>query len=98
MSGAQKCDPTCRDFNCSRRNLRFRDGKPWCEWTSEPCDPKSCTYALCHRRQLLENGICGKTIKRRTRDDRGPEDFVEDEIRVRGKPMRRLKDRDIDIF
>ncbi len=49
-------------------------------------------------RQLLENGICGKTIKRRTRDDSGPEDFIDDEIKVRGKPMRRFKDRDIDIY
>lgn len=98
MSGAQKCDPQCRDFNCSRRNLRLQSGRPWCEWTSEPCEPKSCTYALCQRRQLLENGICGKTMKRRTREDSGPEDFIEDEILVKGKPMRRFKDRDMDIF
>jgi hypothetical protein len=53
---------------------------------------------LCQRRQLLENGICGKTVKRRTREDRGPEDFIEDEILVKGKPMRRFKDRDMDLY
>lgn len=95
MSGVKYCFPKCRDFKCTKRALRFRGGIAWCEWTNEPCDPKSCTYAMCYRRQLLENGVCGKTVKRKTRDDEGPEDFDEEEIRVRGKLMRKMGEKTI---
>ncbi len=89
MAGAKDCYPKCRDFNCTKRALRFKGKEAWCEWTSEPCDLKSCTYAMCRRRQLLENGVCGQTIKRKTREEVMPEDFIDDEIRVKGKLMRK---------
>ncbi len=50
---------------------------------------------MCRRRQLLENGVCGKTIKRKTREDTRPEDFIDEEIRVRGKLMRKTGERTI---
>lgn len=95
MSGVKYCFPKCRDFKCMKRSLRFRGRQAWCEWTSEPCDLKSCTYATCYRRQLLDNGVCGKTMKRKTREDRGPDEFFEEEIRVRGKLMRKTGERTI---
>ncbi len=35
------------------------------------------------------------TVKRKTRDDRGPENFVDEEIRVRGKLMRKMGEKSI---
>ena len=95
MAGVKMCFPNCRDFSCTKRSLRMRGSQAWCEWTSEPCEPKNCTYALCHRRQLLDNGVCGKTVKRRTREDLGPDDVFDEEIRVRGKLMRKTGERTI---
>jgi hypothetical protein len=45
---------------------------------------------MCIRRQLVEGGICGMTIKRRTKEDIGPEEFPMEEVRVRAKVMRKL--------
>lgn len=95
MAGARQCFPKCRDFSCMKRALRFRGGQAWCEWTSEPCDLKNCTYAMCRRRQLLENGVCGKTVKRKTREEDRPEDILDEEIRVSGKLMRKTGERTI---
>ena len=96
MAGVKKCDPKCRDFTCNKRALRVRSGKAYCEWAQEECNPLNCTYAICRKRQLLENGDCGLTIKRRTRDSRGPEDFaMDDDIKLRGKAFKKTKKRDI---
>ena len=95
LAAGKLCFPNCRDFKCTKRSLRIRGKEAWCEWTSEPCNPKNCNYATCYRRQLLENGVCGKTIKRRTREDSRPEDILGDEIRVRGKLLRKTGERTI---
>ena len=97
MAGVEKCYPKCRDFTCTKRALKYRNGKAWCEWTQEPCNIANCNYAVCRRRQLLENGVCGRTIKRKTRDSRGPEDFEldEDDIKIRRKALKKFGDRDI---
>ncbi len=95
MAAGKLCFPNCRDFKCTKRSLRIGGKEAWCEWTSEPCNPKNCNYATCYRRQLLENGVCGKTIKRRTREDSRPEDILGDEIRVRGKLLRKTGERTI---
>jgi hypothetical protein len=50
---------------------------------------------MCHRRQLLDSGVCGKTVKRKTRDEDRPEDIFDDEIKVRGKLMRKTGERTI---
>ncbi|MCW4036502.1 MAG: hypothetical protein NWE75_04850 [Candidatus Bathyarchaeota archaeon] len=93
MANVKRCYPNCRDFNCSKRALRLRGRNAWCDWTSEACEPKSCTYAMCRRRQLLDNGVCGRTIKRKTREEKSPEDFEEEEIRVKGKLYRKTGER-----
>lgn len=95
MSGVKQCFPECRDFKCIKRSLVIRDGEAWCEWTGEECTPKGCTYATCFRRQLLDNGVCGKTMKRRTQEDYDPDDLFQDEIQVRGKLMRKTGERSI---
>jgi len=95
LSGVQDCSSRCRDFKCTNRALTFRGKTSWCNWTNEPCNPKGCTYAVCMKRQLLESGICGLTIKRRTRDDSEPENMTVEEIRLRGKLAKKIGDRSI---
>jgi hypothetical protein len=89
LSGAKSCYPKCRDFNCTKRALTYRGKTGWCNWTNEVCDLKGCTYAICQKRQLLDNGVCGFTVKRKTREDVRPEDMLREEIRVRGKLARK---------
>jgi hypothetical protein len=50
---------------------------------------------MCNKRQLLENGVCGLSVKRRTRDNSRPEDMFKDEIRVRGKLAKRTGEKTI---
>ncbi|MGD2201403.1 MAG: hypothetical protein PVJ38_07230 [Candidatus Bathyarchaeota archaeon] len=95
MAGAKQCYPTCRDFNCTKRALRKKGNQGWCEWTNEKCNPNRCTYAACFRRQLLEDGVCGKSIKRRTREDYLPDDLFQDEIKASGKLLRKTGERTI---
>ena len=64
-------------------------------WTNDPCDPKGCTYAICRKRQLLDNGACGLSIKRRTQESTRPEDVFRDEIKIRGKLMRKTGEKTI---
>ena len=89
------CFPQCRDFACTKRALKLSGQNAWCMWTNDPCDPKSCTYAICHKRQLLDNGACGLSIKRKTRENTRPEDVFRDEIKIRGKLMRKTGERTI---
>jgi hypothetical protein len=93
LAGVKKCFPRCRDFKCTKRTLRIRGKQAWCDWTSENCEPKNCTYAACFKRQLLDNGICGKTIKRRTKEISRPEEIMTDEIRIRGKLAKKTGER-----
>ena len=95
LASNQKCYPKCRSFKCGKRALTFRGKTAWCNWTSEPCDPTKCNYAICLKRQLLDNGVCGLTVKRKTRDDIRPEDMFKEEIRARGKLARKIGERSI---
>lgn len=95
MTGVKICSPQCRDFNCTKRALRPKGNTSWCQWTEEPCQPKKCNYAMCYKRQLLDNGVCGFTIKRRTQEDTRPEEIMRDEIKVRGKLMRKTGEKRI---
>lgn len=95
MSGVKNCFSRCRDLSCTKRAMSFRGKSTWCTWGEEECDPTKCTYAVCSKRQLLDNGVCGLTIKRRTQDDSNPEDFKVLEIRARGKLAKKIGDRTI---
>ncbi len=95
MSDTKMCSPRCRDFKCVKNALSYRGSQAWCNWTNEPCDLKSCNYAACYKRRLLDNGICGLTIKRKTREDVEPEEFTVEEIRVRSKITRKIGEKTI---
>ncbi|MFQ6054199.1 MAG: hypothetical protein ACE5OO_08250 [Candidatus Bathyarchaeia archaeon] len=75
--------------------MKKQGRRAWCTWTNEPCDPKLCNYAICYKRQMLDGGICGFSIKRRTREDTRPEDLFRDEIKIGGKLMRRIGEKRI---
>ena len=50
---------------------------------------------MCRKRQLLDSGVCGLSIKRRTRENIEPEDILQDEIKVSGKLMRKTGEKRI---
>jgi hypothetical protein len=89
------CYAKCRDFKCNKKALTHRGRTAWCNWTNEPCVPKGCTYSICYKRQLLEGGVCGFSIRRRTREDVRPEEMFKEEIRVRGKVAKKIGERSI---
>ncbi|MBD3172788.1 hypothetical protein GF326_09980 [Candidatus Bathyarchaeota archaeon] len=95
MANVKKCYPKCRSFKCTKRALTFRGKTAWCTFINEPCDPKGCTYAVCHKRQLLDNGVCGLSIKRKTKDEIRPEDMFRDEIPVKGKLAKKTGEKTI---
>jgi len=95
LEGVKNCFQKCRDFKCTKQALKFSSKKAWCNWTNEPCDIKSCNYALCGRRQLLENGVCSFSIKRKTREETPPEKYLDKEIRIKGKLQRKIGERTI---
>jgi hypothetical protein len=94
-SNSKFCYPKCHDFRCTQRATSFRGKTTWCQLTNEACIIANCNYAACKNRQLLEKGVCGKSIKRKTKDDIRPEDLFRDEIQVRGKLSKKLGEKNI---
>lgn len=95
MEGVKLCFPQCRDFKCTKKALRYQGRTAWCQWTDEPCEPKRCNYAMCNKRQLLDDGVCGLSIKRKTQENIEPEDTLRDEIKIKGKLMRKTGEKRI---
>jgi hypothetical protein len=58
------------------------------------CNVANCTYAICLKRRLLPKGICGETIKRKTVDI-PPEEITSTTVKLRGRALRKIKDREI---
>jgi hypothetical protein len=58
------------------------------------CNIANCTYALCMKRRLLPRGICGETVKRIT-VDRAPEEIMTESVKLRGKALRKIGEREI---
>jgi hypothetical protein len=50
---------------------------------------------MCSKRQLLDNGICGFSIKRKTQESIEPEEILQDEIEIRGKLFRKMGEKRI---
>jgi len=88
------CSPTCGFFKCVKNSAYHRRDAMWCRWTDELCNVSNCTYALCVRRRLLPRGICGETVKRKT-VEKAPEDVIGQTIRLRGKALRKIGDREL---
>jgi len=65
-----------------------------CIWTDDECIGPACNYALCSRNQLLPDGTCGLTVKRRTIEE---EEIPEESIprKMKSKILRRIKDEEL---
>jgi len=66
----------------------------WCRWTDEVCNVQNCNYATCVKRRLLPGGICGETVKRKT-VERQIDEIVEPPVKLRGKALRRVGEKEI---
>ncbi|MCW8802081.1 MAG: hypothetical protein OQK81_01860 [Candidatus Bathyarchaeota archaeon] len=93
MDEIKYCSPKCRLFKCVKRAVIYQRDKIWCKWTDEECNVANCTYASCMRRQLLPNGVCGETVKRKTIDKK-PEEIKAPPVRFKSKTLRKLRDDD----
>jgi hypothetical protein len=51
-------------------------------------------YAMCLKRRLLPKGVCGETIKRKT-VERQPEEFVSETVKLRGRALRKIGEKEI---
>ena len=58
------------------------------------CNVSNCTYAICVKRRLLPKGVCGETVKRKT-VDRLPEDDFGESVKLRGKTLRKIGEKEI---
>lgn len=74
--------------------MAFRGKNTWCRLAEEPCNPINCNYAICTLRRLLPQGICGETMRRRT-VERSPEEEEIPAIKVRGKVLRKIGEKEI---
>ena len=66
-----------------------------CRQTEEFCGVAKCQYSLCLKRRLLPGGVCGEMIKRKTVEKDVDDDFMSDSIRLKGKTLRKLGDKEI---
>ena len=90
----KRCSPKCKFFRCAKNAAIFRKNIVWCRWTDEECDVANCSYATCIKRRLLPGGICGETIKRKT-VEKPPEEIVGPAIKLRGKALRKIGEKEI---
>jgi len=59
------------------------------------CDVANCTYSMCLKRRLLPRGVCGETVKRQTVEKELDDDLAFDPIKLKGKTLRKLGDKEI---
>lgn len=96
MAQIKACSPSCPSFKCGQNSAYFKREGVWCRLTEETCNVANCTYSMCFKRRLLPRGICGETVKRKT-VEKEPEDIFDDSdsVRLKGKALRKLGDKDI---
>ena len=49
---------------------------------------------MCMKRRLLPEAICGETIKRKT-VEKDVDDFFDDSVKIKGKALRKLGDKEL---
>ncbi len=91
---AKPCSPTCEFFRCAKKAAVHRQDGVWCRWTDDMCNVANCTYAMCVKKRLLLRGICGETVKRKTTEKK-PEEVIGPAIKLRGKALRRIGEKEI---
>ncbi|NIP67532.1 hypothetical protein GWO18_05445 [Candidatus Bathyarchaeota archaeon] len=93
LSGTKHCSPTCEAFKCAKEAAGRRGDVVWCEWTDEECQVAKCNFAMCVKRRLLPDGVCGETLKRKTAE-KGPEE-MEMPVKLRARVKKKLRN---DLF
>lgn len=88
------CNPKCQLFKCAKQAPIYKNQDVWCRWTDEICNVANCNYATCLKRRLLPRGTCGETVKRKTTEKR-MEEIVGPPVKLRGKALRRVGDKEI---
>jgi hypothetical protein len=58
------------------------------------CDVPNCMYTMCLKRRLLPKGVCGETIKRKT-VEKEPEEFLAETVKLRGRALRKIGEKEI---
>jgi len=94
LAQMKTCSQTCKYFKCAKNAAVYRKDGVWCRWTEEPCNVANCSYALCIKRRLLPRGICGETVKRKT-VEKQPEEVVGPAIKLRGRALRKIGEKEI---
>ena len=94
LTRVEFCSPKCRTFKCGKNAAIFQQNRVWCRVTEEDCVISTCNFATCFKRRLLSRGICGETVKRKT-TEKEPEDALGPEIRLKGKTLRKIGDKEI---
>ncbi len=95
MAQSKDCSPVCQSFKCAKNSVFFRRDFVWCRETEEQCNVAKCTYSMCMKRRLLPGGICGETIKRKTVEKDVEDDDFGESVRLKGKALRKLGDKEI---
>ncbi|MFH0748859.1 MAG: hypothetical protein V1915_02920 [Candidatus Bathyarchaeota archaeon] len=99
MENNTYCFSACETFKCGQRALIHTGKRVYCRWAEDDCVGHTCNYAICSRGRLLPNGTCGLSIKRKTNEEIAPETLKENlplnNIKVRGKLLRRVKEDDL---
>lgn len=93
LSEVKHCFPRCEFFRCVKRAAVHRGNNVWCTWTDEKCNISNCNYAVCVKRRLLPNGICGETLKRKT-TEKEPEE-IGPPVKLRGKIVKKIGEEEI---
>jgi hypothetical protein len=94
MAQSKPCSPACQAFKCAKNSLLFRRDFVWCRETEEQCNIAKCTYSMCMKRRMLPGGICGETVRRQT-VERDVDDFLDESVKIKGKALRKLGDREL---
>ena len=94
MAQVKACSPMCLSFKCVKNAVSNRQNVAWCRETEETCNVANCTYAFCVKRRLLPQAVCGETVKRKT-VDKAPEEDMGEGIKLRGKALRKIGDREL---
>jgi hypothetical protein len=95
MDLSKACSPNCSSFKCAQNNVFYRRDSIGCRLTEEKCTIANCTYSMCIKRRLLPGGVCGETVKRKTVEKDVDDDFLGESIKIKGKALRKLGDKEI---
>jgi len=94
LAGVKYCSPKCELFRCGKNATMYRGDTVWCRWTDENCVINNCSFSTCIKRRLLPQGVCGESVKRKTVETE-PEKTIIPTVRLKGKALRKLGEKEI---